>query len=145
LLFLGHPAEAGDPRCGIPRGLCVELGRAERGALERECRAPVGAAEAGACAVEDLERLTVAPVDLEHASQRKRDRHLSARGGCGIERRFEMSRRLPISRVRLGEAKLEEDVREHSLGGRLSQSPPQIRDGRVRSAVRVRELGSCPQ
>src|SRR6266702_5603548 len=54
-LFLGQPAETGDPLCGIVRGLRVELGRSEGGALERERRAPVGGAEAGARPVEHLQ------------------------------------------------------------------------------------------
>ena len=81
-LFLGQPAQTGDPLCGIVRGLCVELGRSERGALERERRAPVGGGEAGARPVEHLQRLAVAAADLQHASQRERDRDLSGRVGA---------------------------------------------------------------
>ena len=98
-LILGQPAQVGDPLCGIVRGVCVELGRAERGALERERRASVGAGEARARPVEHLQRLAIAALDLEHASQRERDRDLSRCVGCGVERRLEMSRRLRVSRV----------------------------------------------
>ena len=98
-LFLGQPAQVGDPLCGIVRGVCVELGRAERGALERQRRAPVGAAEARARPVEHLQRLAVAALDLEHASQRERDRDLSSHVGCGVECRLEISRRLRVPRV----------------------------------------------
>ena len=53
-LLLGEPAEAGDPWCGFVRGLGVELGHAQGGALERQGRTSFGAAEAGAPAVEHL-------------------------------------------------------------------------------------------
>ena len=49
---LAHPAQVGGPRCGLVRGVGVELGRAEGGSLERECRGSVETAEADACPVE---------------------------------------------------------------------------------------------
>jgi hypothetical protein len=39
-LVLGQCASVGDPRCGVTRGVCIDLRRADFGALERErpCR-----------------------------------------------------------------------------------------------------------
>ena len=108
-LLLGQPLETGDPLCGIVGGLRVELGRSEGGALERERRAPVGGAEAGARPVEHLQRLPVAAADLQHASQRESDRDLGGRGRRDVECGLQVSGRLRVSRVRLGEAEFEQD------------------------------------
>ncbi len=110
-------------------GLRVELGRSEGGALEREGRAPVGGAEAGARPVEHLQRLPVAAADLQHASQRQGDRDLSGRGRRDVECGLEMSRRLRVSRVRLGEAEFEQDVGAEPPGRRFGQRPAQVGDG----------------
>jgi hypothetical protein len=130
-----------DPRGGIVSGLGVELGRAERGALEGERCARVGAAEAGAGPVEHLQRLPVTAGDLQHATQRKSDRDLSGRFRCGTECRLEMGRGLRVCRVGLGEAQLQEDAGAKPPGRRFGQRPPQVGDGRVRSAVRDRGAG----
>ena len=140
-LFVGQPPQPGGPPCGIICGLRVKLSRSEGGALERERRAPVGAGEVGAGPVEHLQRLPVAAVDLQHASQREGDGDLSGYLRCRGECRFEMIRRLRVSRIRLGEAELEQDVGAEPPGRRLGQRAPQISDGRVRGAVRDRGLG----
>ena len=58
-LFLGQPAQLGDPWGGLIRGLSVELRCTERRGLERERRASVGAGEAVARPVEHLQCLPV--------------------------------------------------------------------------------------
>jgi hypothetical protein len=94
------------------------------GALERERRDSVAAAETCAGSVEHLERLVHAALDLEHPSERKGDRDLSGRIAGGIKCRLQVGRCLPVSRVGLGEAELEQHVGELLVGGRLLQRPP---------------------
>ena len=78
---------------------------------------------------------------LQHASQRESDRELRGRSRCGIECSLEMSRRLRVSRVRLGEAEFEEDeaqrpaLLEDSGGGEL------VGRGRGGAGVHVGEAG----
>jgi hypothetical protein len=51
----------------------------EGGALEHQRCVSVVASEPGMCAVEHVQRLAHAALDLEHPSKRKRDRDLSGR------------------------------------------------------------------
>ena len=113
----------GDPRRGVIRGRCVQLGRAKGGALQRQRRSTVGGAKAAACAVEYLERLAVAPLDLKHPSERERDRHLRGRVRRGAEGSFKASRRVRVSGVGLREPELEEQVGAKPLGGEVRSAP----------------------
>ena len=122
-LFLGRASQSRQPSCGNVRGVCIELCRAERTALEHQRSAPVGASETCACAVECVHRLAIAAIDLEHAPQCQRDRDLSGHIGGGSERGLEISRRLRVPGVRLGEAEREQDLGAQPLGGRLGQRP----------------------
>ena len=106
---------------------------------------PVGAAKTRTGAVEHLKRLAVASLDLEHAPQRERDRDLSSHVGRDGECCMQISRGLRVPRVGLGEAKLEQDVGAQRFGGWLRERAPQVRGGRVRSAVRDRGPGGRTQ
>jgi hypothetical protein len=86
--LVDEPAESGDPRRGFVRSLRIDLGCAEDGALERERRAAVAADETCARSVKHVYRVAHAPLDLEHPSERKGDRGLSARVRGGIQGRL---------------------------------------------------------